>query len=109
MSNDLLPTDHMEVDEKRHSTLSATTDGQTTAAPTPNQRSVNEDKEARIEDLNDGSNQSGSDLQKQPSAEEAEKQGEELARVESSLYPGPLKLIFVLVSVCLAVFLVRLQ
>lgn len=100
--------DNMEVDDKRHSTFSAATDDQTTAAPTPNPRSINEDKEARVGDFN-MSNHSDSDSQKEASAEETEKQGEDLTRVESSMYPGPLKLIFILVSVCLAVFLVSLE
>ena len=106
MSNHLSPLDNKEIDDKRQSTLSTATEDQSTAAATPVPASIN-DKDIEADRTYDGEKLSSSGSQNQADAE-AEKQGEELDRVESSMYPGPFKLLLILVSVGLAIFLVCL-
>ena len=106
MSNHLSPGDIKDVDDKRRSTLSTISDDQTTEAPTPNQPSIYDDKDVKVDKSSDVEVHSDS-VSQQQNEDEAEKQGESLERVESSMYPGPLKLLFILISVSLAVFLVR--
>ncbi|KAI9695776.1 MAG: hypothetical protein M1820_008448 [Bogoriella megaspora] len=105
MASTLSPMDAKEIDDKRQSTLSAISDDQTTAAPTPNRRSIDVEKEMTSKEIGDAEKHSNSDVE----AEDVEKQGEALERVESSPYPGPVKLLMIVISVCLAVFLCALD
>ncbi|KAI9664855.1 MAG: hypothetical protein M1821_006303 [Bathelium mastoideum] len=109
MANHLSPMDIKEIDDKRQSTLSTATDDQTTAAPTPNRTSVIGDKEIKADHSSNVEEKSDQDFQGQEIGEDMEKNGEDLQRVESSMYPAAFKLLFILVSVCLAVFLVALD
>ncbi|KAL9078696.1 MAG: hypothetical protein Q9157_002382 [Trypethelium eluteriae] len=97
------------MDKKSHSTLNTVADDQTTVATTPNALSLDEEHDVKANDLGDVEKESIAESRKEANAKETKYEGEELERVQSSPYPGPIKLLLVSVSVCLAVFLVALD